>query len=222
MNIEITPIHLPLPFNISEVHCYLLKNDSGFFLIDTGHSSSRRRLHEELNQHGCVPGKLKMIILTHGDFDHTGNAIYLRQRTGGQIAMHESDRGMLENGDMFWNREFHQKFLKGVMQLALPFKQENRGRADIFLKDGESLQPVGLDAMVYNTPGHSNGSICILTSGGDLFCGDLFTNSTGKPMLNQMLYDRPAGNASLERLKLLPIRTVFPGHGASFSWDRLE
>ena len=40
-------------------------------------------------------------------------------------------------------------------------------------------------------------------------------------MLNSMMYNRPAGEASLERLKTLPIETVYPGHGGPFAWSEL-
>jgi glyoxylase-like metal-dependent hydrolase (beta-lactamase superfamily II) len=40
-------------------------------------------------------------------------------------------------------------------------------------------------------------------------------------MLNSMMYDKNAGAASLERLKSLPIQTVYPGHGQPFPWVAL-
>jgi len=43
----------------------------------------------------------------------------------------------------------------------------------MFLEEGQPLSDVGLDASVLHLPGHSKGSIGILTASGDLFCGDL-------------------------------------------------
>jgi len=219
VSIEITTIRLPLPLKMSTVNCYLIHADGSFFLIDTGMTNNRRQLEAELERLGCQPGNLELILLTHGDFDHTSNAVYLRQRYGAKIAMHKSDVGMLENGDMFWERKIDNRLLKGLFQLLIPFKAENRGRPDIYLDDGDSLMEYGLDAEILNTPGHSSGSICILTTAGDLICGDLLTNSTGKPMLNSMMYDRSAGDMSFARLKSFPIQTVYPGHGNPFSWN---
>ena len=219
MSIEITTIRLPLPLKMSTVNCYLIHADGSFFLIDTGMTNNRRQLEAELERLGCQPGNLELILLTHGDFDHTSNAVYLRQRYGAKIAMHKSDVGMLENGDMFWERKIDNRLLKGLFQLLIPFKAENRGRPDIYLDDGDSLMEYGLDAEILITPGHSSGSICILTTAGDLICGDLLTNSTGKPMLNSMMYDRSAGDMSFARLKSFPIQTVYPGHGNPFSWN---
>jgi len=221
MSIQITTIPLPLPLKISIVNTYLIKNESGFFLVDTGMTNARRQLEVELERQGCKPGELKVIVLTHGDFDHTGNAVYLREKFGAQIAMHRGDVGMLENGDMFWNRKVDNRLLRGAMKTFMPFKKENQGTPDIYLEDGDSLLVYGLEASVYNTPGHSTGSICILTASGELFCGDLFTSSRGKAELNSLMYDKAEGFASLERLKQLPIQTVYPGHGGPFAWETL-
>ena len=70
-------------------------------------------------------------------------------------------------------------------------------------------------------PGHSAGSIGILTSAGDLFCGDLLEN-TRQPTLNSIMDDVPTAQASIERLKSLIVRTVYPGHGQPFLWEQFS
>ena len=222
MEPEISCIRLPLPLNVSKVNVYLVKASGSYYLIDTGMTNARRQLEAELERLGCQPGNLKLVLLTHGDFDHIGNAVYLRQRFDTKIAMHARDVGMLEHGDMLWERKIDNRVLKGLMQLIMPFKAGNRGTPDIYLEDGASLSEYGWDAKVLNTPGHSSGSICILTPLGELFCGDLFTNSTGKAMLNSMMYDHAAGKLSLERLKTFQIKTIYPGHGKPFGWEELN
>lgn len=76
-------------------NCYLVKTDSDFILIDTGRASKRAKLEQELESAGCNPGNLKLIVLTHGDFDHTGNCAYLRMKFGTRIAVHHYDSGMV-------------------------------------------------------------------------------------------------------------------------------
>jgi glyoxylase-like metal-dependent hydrolase (beta-lactamase superfamily II) len=214
-------ITIKLPLYITHVNCYLVKTDLGFVLIDTGMKNARVRLESELMLAKCHPGDLKLIILTHGDFDHIGNAAYLRKGFKTKIAMHAGDVGMLQHGDMFWNRGFNKPLVNKFLSFFIHLGKKDRCTPDIILKDDTSLQKSGLDAQVLNTPGHSSGSICILTAPGDLFCGDLFTNSTGKPMLNSMMYDIEAGKSSLEQLKPLPIQTVYPGHGPAFPMQAL-
>jgi glyoxylase-like metal-dependent hydrolase (beta-lactamase superfamily II) len=73
------------------VNCYLIKADDCYILIDTGFSFRRRAIQREIENAGCEPGNLKLIIITHGDSDHTGNAVYLRDRYGVKIAMHRAE-----------------------------------------------------------------------------------------------------------------------------------
>ncbi len=222
MTQQIVPIRLPLPLKLSQVYSYLVKSDAGYFLIDTGMTNARGQLTSALEHFCTQPGDLKLILLTHGDFDHTGNARYIREKFQSRIAMHAGDTGMLENGDMFWNRKLKSSLLKKVMPLFIRFGEKEQCTPDLLLEDGASLVEYGLGAQVLNTPGHSSGSICILTQTGDLFCGDLFTSSRGKPTLNSMMYDKAAGDASYERLKTFSIKMVYPGHGAPFHWDALQ
>ncbi len=218
---QIIPIRLALPLKLSHVYSYLVRTETGFFLIDTGMTNSRRQLESALEHFCTQPGDLKLILLTHGDFDHTGNARYIREKFKARIAMHRDDAGMLENGDMFWNRKIRSSLLKMLMPIFIRLVDKEQCSPDLLLADGASLAEYGLDAQVFNTPGHSSGSLCILTSSGDLFCGDLFINSSKKPMLNSMMYDKPAGEASYERLKNFPIKMVYPGHGSPFRWGEL-
>ncbi len=218
---QITPIRLPFPLNITYVNSYLVRTDQGFFLIDTGMTNARRQLEVALEHLCCRPGDLKLILLTHGDFDHTGNAAYMREKFKTKIAMPAGDSGMLENGDMFWNRKIRSSLLIRLMPLFIRFGKKEQCTPDVLLADGDSLEDYGLDALVLNTPGHSSGSICILAASGDLFCGDLLSN-TEKPMLNSMMYDIEAGKSSFERLKTISIQTVYPGHGQPFPWEALS
>lgn len=215
MKQQIRTISLPLPFRIGSVNCYVIEIDSGYILIDTGASNKRKTLEKELESAGCKPGHLKLIILTHGDFDHTGNAAYLRQKFGAKIAMHRDDAGMLERGDIFWNRKSGNFLIRAMASTLFRFGQSQRCSPDLYLEDGQDLSEYGFGARVLHIPGHSKGSIAILTAGGALFCGDLLEYK-GKPVLNNIIDDRVTAKASLERLRSLNGKTVYTGHGQAF------
>ena len=88
--------------------------------------------------------------------------------------------------------------------------------------EGDKLSLAGLEITVLHTPGHTPGSVCLLTEG-SMFSGDtLFCGSCGRT-------DLPGGDwdtiqASLRRLAALegPCN-VFPGHGESttLAWEKL-
>lgn len=210
--------------SLSGVNCYLVKTGSGCILIDTGFPSKRAVLERELASAGCQPGNLKLVILTHGDLDHAGNCAYLREKYGTKIAMHYDDSGMVERGDMRWNRKAKpDKFsiIFRIMSLMAPFFRPGKFetfKPDIYVEDGQALAEYGFDAKVLHLPGHSKGSLGILTTGGGLFCGDLLYNILGKPGI-RFIDDLADFNASVEKLKKLNIKTVYPGHGKPFSID---
>jgi hydroxyacylglutathione hydrolase len=80
MQQEIKTITLSLPYKLGSVNCYLVKIDGGYVLIDTGSSNRRSELESALESAGCKPGNLKLIVITHGDFDHVGNTACLREK----------------------------------------------------------------------------------------------------------------------------------------------
>ncbi|MDR9459887.1 MAG: MBL fold metallo-hydrolase [Dehalococcoidia bacterium] len=212
---KIKTISLLLRYKLGSVNCYLIETETGYILIDTGGSNKRTDLEAELESAGCKAGNLKLIVITHGDFDHTGNAAYLRKKFGAKIAVHQDDSGMVECGNMFYNRKKGNILIRMMAPILFGFGKSERFSPDLYIEHGYDLSGYGFDAKVLSIPGHSKGSIGILTDKGDLFCGDLLTNSD-KPALNSIMDDSAAGNVSIEELKSLKINTVYPGHGKSF------
>lgn len=213
MIIEILPVHL----GRIVCNCYIIKTDIGTVLIDTGRGSKRRRLEKQLQSAGGEPGNLNLIILTHGDFDHTGNCAYLQEKYGAKIAMHNDDSGMVIYGDMFSNRTKGNFLLRRLVNV---FFRIRKFTPDIYLEEESDLSGYGLNARVLHLPGHSKGSIGILTTDGDLFCGDLFSN-TKRPELNPIMDNLVEAHASAEKLKGYEIKRVLPGHGRPFSMASL-
>ena len=202
--------------NLGGVNCYLLEGKKGFMLIDSGFFAKRKVLTERLQEVGCKAGNLRIVVLTHGDHDHAGNAAFLRKEYGAKIAMHSADVGMVENGDMGWNRKDKPDrmslLLKAIGQMAGIFTRGSvfeKFKPDIELSDGLDLAEYGFDGKVVHIPGHSKGSIGVLTTDGDLFCGDLIYNMPGFDYVD----DLQAYSESIARLKRLKIGKIYPGHG---------
>ena len=214
MTNTVEKITTPFIFNLS-VNCYLVKTDQGYLLIDTGLPSGRKGIEQALETLGAQPDNLKLIVLTHGDIDHCGNAGYFREKFEVPIAMHDDDVGMVERGDMFWNRKDPNSLIRAIFGVLFGLKPADRFKPDLYLEDGSTLAEYGWNAKIIHIPGHSKGSIGILSPTGDLFCGDLLGNLTN-PELWSIIDDWPAANTSVEKLKCLAIKTVYPGHGNPF------
>jgi hydroxyacylglutathione hydrolase len=218
MQQQIKTISLSLPYRLGSVNCYLIEAGAGFVLVDTGCSNGRARLARELEGAGCTPGDLQLVVITHGDFDHTGNCAFLREKFGTKVAMHPDDSGMVERGDMYSNRESGNVLIRMMTPRLFRFGKSERFVPDLYVEEGYDLTNLGWDAKVLSIPGHSKGSIGILTADGDLFCGDLLAN-TDEPALNSIMDDLGAAKASVDKLRNLEIRTVYPGHGEPFAMD---
>jgi glyoxylase-like metal-dependent hydrolase (beta-lactamase superfamily II) len=205
--------------NLGGVNCYLLAGTDGFVLIDTGFIGKRKQLDQALVEGGCAPGKLKLILLTHGDSDHADNCVHLRNMHGCKIAMHELDSGMVEHGDMSWNRKAKaDKYSLPFRLIGLVAKAFTTGykfetfKPDVLIGEDFDLKSYGLNARILHLPGHSKGSIGVLTEDGELYCGDFAYNLPGMGFIDDMADHLE----SIEKLNKLPIHIVYPGHGKPF------
>ena len=209
---EIQQISLKFLF---DANCYLIHTEKGYFLIDTGIKNRRKELEDSIVEAGCQPDDLKLIIITHGHIDHIGNASYLRNKYGAKIAMHRGDVKMVTGAGMFADAPPSLMIkLIGFLIKITGLSDFETFTPDIMLEDNQSLQEYGLDATVLHTPGHSKGSISILTASGDLFCGDIFNGSVEG--VTTLVDDQSKLDLSVEHLKALTNESFYPGHGKIF------
>lgn len=211
------------------VNAYLLKQGDEYLLVDTGMPGQWKALSEGLKSNGCYPGLLKLVVLTHADVDHSGNCSRIKQTFNAPIAVHPLDAPALETGlpPERTIRTFAARLLFGLIGLLRGL----RGRApaaqtftpDVLLPDGASLSDYGFPAEILHLPGHTKGSIGLLTDTGDFFAGDLCVNRR-RPSLSPYVENLDDYRESIAKAKGLSgsISTVYPGHGRSFPGDRLS
>lgn len=207
----------PIRINLGFVNAWLLRAGEAFVLVDSGLAIHRRRLGESLRAAGCAPGKLRLHVLTHPDFDHAGNSAWLRSDWGAPVAIHEADAGALESGILPARRGIGAFAWLLTLSQAVP----RRGPGcpvDIRLVDGQSLEAWGLRATVHHLPGHTAGSLGVLLPAGFFIAGDLVSNWR-KPGPGLLAADFAAYRRSLDRAReLVPVGgMVYPGHGAAFN-----
>lgn len=226
--------------DLSGVNCYLTKAGDGFILFDTGghivmdkqFTNRRDQLEKELEEAGCQPGNLKLILLTHGDNDHVANAAYLRDKYKAKIAMHSGDLRLVENPtiDILMESYRYKSFIfktvfklmkKTIKKVTIKTLEHfEKFTPDLLINEDFNLSEFGLNAKVLHVPGHTAGSVCVLTSEGSLIAGDTFSNMN-KPDTAPNAYDFKTLAAGVSRLKDMDIRTIYPGHGIPFEAGQL-
>jgi hydroxyacylglutathione hydrolase len=212
-------IHVLTFHYLTDTNSYLLQTNNGYILIDTGYSTTRKELEKQLEDAGCTPRNLKLILISHGHFDHTGNCAFLREKYGAPIAMHKGDLQMVETGDMFYNKNIIMRTIGKMMFFFLLRGTFEKFTPDILIEDKQDLTPYGLEAKIIHLPGHSKGSIGILTTNNNLICGDLLTNLK-KPQKNTLIDNQEKLDASVKQIKERGIDMIYPGHGQPFTLEQ--
>jgi glyoxylase-like metal-dependent hydrolase (beta-lactamase superfamily II) len=147
---------------------------------------------------------LKLIVSTHRHWDHIGDNAAVQAATGAQIAVHALDRHGLE--------------VPTVLYAPFPIPPSVPA---VDLAEGSRIKFGDIDLEVLHTPGHTEGSVCLLADNERLlFTGDtLFAGGWGRT-------DLPGGSQdqiveSLARLSVLADDlSVRPGHGPTSTVER--
>ncbi|MEH6822661.1 MAG: MBL fold metallo-hydrolase [Motiliproteus sp.] len=85
-------LRMPLPWSLDHVNLYLLTNEHGWTLIDTGLCTPEaQRLWQPLIKEGVDGRPITEILLTHHHPDHIGAASWLSEQLGAAVSMHPNE-----------------------------------------------------------------------------------------------------------------------------------
>lgn len=201
--------------------CYVIQAE-GIIAIDAGEPGKGRQFERGLARAGIKPRDVKLILITHGHWDHVGSAREMKDATGAPVAMHEQEAHWLEEslkplspGVTPWG-----VVLGGAVKRALPLIHIPPVKVDMRLGDEDyPLHEYGIPGSVVHTPGHTYGSLSVLLDSGEVFVGDLAMNKFPlcfSPKLSIFAVDPSKVVDSWKRLLERGARTVYPAHGRPF------
>jgi glyoxylase-like metal-dependent hydrolase (beta-lactamase superfamily II) len=210
------------PIKLGVTCCYIVQG-KGTIMVDAGSSWQAERFRKAMETLRIDPQSIRLIVITHGHFDHIGSARDIQEITGAKIAMHYREKDWLEKSlkplppaVTTWGAIF-----KTTMGVFLPLVHFPPAKVGVVLgDDGMSLADFGIPGRITYTPGHSMGSVSVLLEMGDAFVGDLAMNglplrlSPGLPIFAE---DMQKARESWKLLLDQGAKTVYPAHWKPFS-----
>ena len=76
---------------LAHVNCYLIEDDDGVTLVDTGLPDHWRGIQQALRHMGKTPGDVRAVVLTHAHFDHMGTAQRWQQEMRVPMWIHDEE-----------------------------------------------------------------------------------------------------------------------------------
>ena len=142
---------------------------------------------------------IQTIVLTHGHSDHIAALYDIQDRTGADVVIHIEDADFLEG--------------RGSFSSMFGISYKTPEPPDRLLREGDIIEMGSTRFTVVHTPGHTPGSICLLTEN-RVFTGDtLFYRGIGTTLMPGSSR-RQLIESIQTRLMVLPDDfKIHPGHG---------
>lgn len=193
MSIVTIPSSVPYDSNI-----FLIEGDRPI-LVDSGTGQDSAAVIRRIRE--VCPEGPSTIVATHCHYDHAGGLHDLVEEFGCLVYAGWRDAQVIRHPD---RRDVAALF--GAAMRPVDAKD---------LREGDVLDSGSRRFTVLETPGHTEGSICLYNeASGTLISGDtLFLGGYGRTDFMGGSFDSML--ASLVRLSKLDIRELFPGHGST-------
>ncbi len=229
-------ITLPMPYRLRHVHAYALVNGAEVALFDTGMNmpGSYDLLDTDLKSIGLSTKSIRDIFITHSHTDHCSMAGLLQKRTPAKIhlsAVADNVYSHFHSGDILIDaaKLFYAKHgmspqevdamveeIDDIRSIFTPFK------ADDYLEQNEIREFGYWKFEVIFTPGHAAGHVCFFfRDEGLLLAGDhvlpYISPSLSPNIFDEVFQPLKSYLDSLQIVENLPVTTVYPGHGNSFT-----
>ncbi len=234
----VTWIRMPLPFALNHINLWLLDDEDGWAVVDTGFDSSQTRSAWQHHFTTTMEGReITAVAITHYHPDHFGLAGWLHRLHGAPVAMTRTewvlansiyldteDRYGQVQGTLYAENGLDKALAATIAKSAGAYRRSLSVLPDSYhrIQDGQEFVVGGRSWKVVIGAGHSPEHACF-------YCSELDTLISGDMVLptitpNITLYAAEqetnplaAFFESLRRLKELPETTlVLPSHGRPF------
>jgi len=197
---------ITIPLGPLASNMYVITGSTGVYIVDPSVSPKRAEEYSGISGLAAGDAQVKALFLTHGHHDHIKYVNeWIEAYPLVNVFFSSNDNDLVKNGFM------NCSYMEG-MEVSYNFKYSNIAGTNGW----KAYTDDEISVTVYETPGHTMGSVCFLFETGEnkfLFTGDtVFRGSVGRT-------DMPGGSAktlmeSIKRIsKLDSSLAIYPGHG---------
>ena len=188
------------------VSVHLIDTGAGLILIDTGYPHMRDSILDNLRALGFDPGDIRILLHSHGHYDHIGNTEYLRALSGAKTYISRIDNEIV-NGhrNLSWADE-------------LGYDRLPSFDCDVLLEDGDVVALGNTRILCRLAPGHTEGTFAFFFESGGMrvaMHGGVGLNSLARDFLKRrnLPPDLPERfRQSLRALREEPVDIVLGNH----------
>ena len=125
---------------------HLIDTGEGLIVLDPGYPQSLYLVIDSIYRLGFRPDDVKIILHSHGHYDHLGATRALAELTGAKTYISEIDAPYADGTvDLTWARELGHVYNEAFVP-------------DVLLKDGDVIRLGNTEILCWITPGHSEGT----------------------------------------------------------------
>jgi hydroxyacylglutathione hydrolase len=219
----------PHIFRLGLTYVYLLPGASGYLMIDAGPRGTAPSFFRSLQRYAILPAQVRLILITHVHFDHVGSLHDIQNQCNCPVLVHQAEAELLSRGRVVLPPGMHLLTRRLVRRanrhprLVKRLFRFDPVTSDRVITKPLDLAPLGFDAHVFPTPGHTPGSLTVMTTSGQAFVGDLAVNYLpgGGPYWPPFGDSRRLIRKSWRNLLNQGATTIYPAHGQPFKVEKL-
>ncbi len=207
---------------------FLIKGKNGYLLIDCGMGKDYNKFINNIKSIVKDLTNIKYILITHHHSDHVSFLSKILEETKSRLIIHKKEVDHLAKGENTLGQFDPRLIIKILRAIIQPFfngsfTPVNVKPNDIILFDDNKdiLQEIGIDGVILHTPGHTHGSMSVVTSDGNAFVGDCVMNmivASPEPFVYENLQEI---YKSWEKFEKNGVKKIFPSHGNPMSFNKI-
>lgn len=228
-NIAMLAVHISIMNVNRTLHPTILWDEENLILVDVADASNLESIKQQIKDSGSDFSKLKNIICTQQDIDHTAGIRQIKkEKPDVKVLAHEADKPYIEGAKTV--KRLNDTFLQRIKHMTqdeqekIVYKFKNSFvQVDETIEDGQHFAICG-GITVIHTPGHTPGHISLYHHASKtLIAGDALNILHGKlvgpngdPMKEDSVNPDDAIDA-LKKLQQFDIQNIITYHGGLFA-----